>query len=114
MSDVDYELDALLNLNGHRFNFDSGYWLKFEVQRVEATAGRPSGIKYSLTLHDPDGDRIYGMDNAHHGRDRRGAYDHRHVYGTDKTVAYAYQGATELLEAFYREVERILRERGVR
>jgi hypothetical protein len=39
--------------------------------------GRPYGVKYSLTLHDLAGRRIYGIDNAHATR-RQAVFDHRH------------------------------------
>jgi uncharacterized protein DUF6516 len=108
----DYELEALLDLDGHEFDFASNYIVKYEVRRVAATRGRPSEIKYSLTLHDPKGKRIYGIDNAHRVPRRR-EFDHRHPYESSKLVAYEYRGPVALLEDFLREVERILTERGV-
>jgi len=77
----DYELEVLLNLDRHEFNFARNYIVKYQVRRVVATKGRPSGIKYSLTLHDPKRKRIYGIDNAHRAR-RRHEFDHRHPYGS--------------------------------
>ncbi len=71
-------------------------------------------ISRSGTLHDPAGRRIYGLDNAHGTGRRRPEFDHRHVYGRRRVVPYIYRGPAELLEDFYREAERILRERGVR
>jgi len=111
----DHELEVLLSLDGFEFQFGRGYRVKIEAQRVAATTGRPHGIKYSLTLHDPAGSRVYGLDNAH--GTRRGPssipeFDHRHVYGRDRLAPYTYRGPVELLEDFYREVERILAERG--
>lgn len=111
--DRDHELEVLLSLDGYEFQFARGYWVKIEAQRVAASVGRPQGIKYSLTLHDPAGRRIYGLDNAH-GIHRRAPFDHRHVYGGRRLVAYEYRGPAELLEDFYREVERLLREGGIR
>lgn len=107
----DYELEALLDLDGYEFRFANNYRVKFEARRVLPTQGQPHGVKYSLTLHGPDGRRIYGMDNAHR-TGRRREFDHRHVWRGHKTVYYTYRGAAALLEDFYREVERILRERG--
>jgi hypothetical protein len=112
MSDVDHELEFVLSLHGFEFQFARGYLVKFEALRAPKSPGRPHGIKYSLTLHDPRGRRIYGLDNAHKAGRRR-EFDHRHVYGSRKVVGYVYRGAAELLADFYREVERILRERGV-
>jgi len=108
----DYELETLLELDGHEFDFAKNYIVKYEVRRVTATKGRPSGIKYSLTLHDPKGKRIYGIDNAHKAGRRR-EFDHRHPHRSTKLVAYEYRGPVALLEEFLREVERILTERGV-
>ena len=108
----DYELEALLSLDGYEFRFTKGYAVKFEARQVNPTRGRPHGVKYSLTLHDPEGRRIYGMDNAHRTGPRR-EFDHRHLYGARKIGRYAYHGPVALLEDFFREVERILHERGV-
>jgi hypothetical protein len=110
---IDYELEVLLSLDGFEFQFAGGYRVKIAAQRVEATRGRPQGIKYSLTLHDAEGRRIYGLDNAHGLRRRRPEFDHRHVYGGRRAAPYAYRGPAQLLEDFYAEAERILRERGV-
>jgi hypothetical protein len=111
--DVDYELEVLLSLDGLEFQFAGGHRVKIAAQRVEATKSRPQGIKYSLTLHDSHGRRIYGLDNAHGVRRRRPEFDHRHVYGGGRLLPYVYRGPVQLLEDFYAEVERILRERGV-
>jgi uncharacterized protein DUF6516 len=111
--EVDPELEVLLSLDGFEFDFALGHVVKIEAQQIERTAGRPHGVKYSLTLHDPQGRRIYGLDNAHRARRSRGAFDHRHVYGGRRHVPYAYRGPAALLADFYAEVERILRERGV-
>jgi len=73
---------VLLSLDGFEFQFGHGYRVKIEAGRVAPTIGRPQGVKYSLTLHDPDGRQV------------------------------PYRGPAELLEDFYREVERILAERG--
>lgn len=113
MCETDHELDFLLSLDGSEFRLLSGYVTKIEAHIVAATTNRPQGVKYSLTLHDPSGHRIYGMDNAH-AVGREIEYDHRHLYGRRKMVPYRYRGAAELLTDFYREVERILGERGVR
>ena len=112
MTDTDHELAFLLSLDGHVFQMASGYVVKIEARTIAATKNRPHGLKYSLTLHDPANRRIYGMDNAH-GIRRQTEYDHRHVYGRRKIVRYAYRGVADLLSDFYREVERILQERGI-
>jgi hypothetical protein len=108
----DHELEVLLSLDGFEFQFAMGYTVKITAQLIEATGRRPHGVKYSLTLHDTTGRRIYGIDNAHRARRSRAEFDHRHTYGQRRIVPYIYRGPIELLEDFYREVERILRERG--
>jgi hypothetical protein len=108
----DYELEALLSLDGHEFRFTKGYTVKFEARQVEPNRGRPQGVKYSLTLHDSEGRRIYGIDNAHRTGPRR-EFDHRHPHGARKLVRYTWRGPVALLNDFFREVERILDERGV-
>ena len=111
MTDTDYELGALLSLDGQEFRFESGYCVKIRARLVTATKARPHGIKYSLTLHDPKGNRIYGMDNAHRAKGQA-EYDHRHIHAATRIVPYVYEGPVELLADFYREVERILKQRG--
>ena len=111
MDEVDHELTFLVSLDGQSFRTTAGYTVKIEARLVEATRNRPQGVKYSLTLHDLAKRRIYGMDNAH-GVKGQPAFDHRHIYGHRRMVRYAYRGAAELLADFYREVERILEERG--
>jgi len=111
MAAINHELEFLLSLNGVEFRLLSGHVIKIDARTVAATGSRPHGLKYSLTLHDASGQRIYGMDNAH-GIRRRSEYDHRHQYGRRKIVGYVYRGPAELLADFYREVERILTERG--
>lgn len=112
-SAVDYELEALLALDGYVYQFAAGYRIKIEAKRSVPTHQRPWGVKYSLTLHDPKGRRIFGIDNAH-GIRRQTAFDHRHIHLPRKIVPYEFRSPAQLLEDFYREVERILGERDVR
>ena len=58
-------IDTLLDLNGSILDQGNGYWIKLEAWRVEVSAQIPHGIRYSLTLHEPYGNRILGYDNAH-------------------------------------------------
>jgi hypothetical protein len=111
MAEIDHELEFLLSLDGVEFRLFNGHVVKINAHTVAATAYRPHGLRYSLTLHDASGRRIYGMDNAH-GIRRHPEYDHRHLYGRRKIVGYAYRGPAALLADFYREVERIFTERG--
>ena len=111
MNKADYNLDFLLSLNGQEFEFAAHYKVKIKAHATATSQHRPHGVKYSLTLHDKTGRRLHGIDNAH-GIGRRVVFYHRHVYGNDKVIVYMYRGSAELLEGFYRDVERIIKERG--
>jgi len=113
MSDRDTTLDALLDLHGQVLVIDeAGYWVRFVVHRVPASAEKPHGLDYSLTLHAPDGERIVGFDNAHHVSGQRTArQDHRHRLQTVR--AYDYRDAAALIADFWAAVESMMRERGV-
>ena len=117
----DPSLDTLLLLDGETFIADAAgkCWVKFAVQQVAASPERPHGLNYSLTLHDEDGERPLGFDNAHAVRENAGPgartrieYDHKH---TGRRVRfYTYADAATLLADFWTEVEAILRKRSTR
>jgi hypothetical protein len=65
MNVPEYALELLLAYDGRIHYLVSGNFLKFDVRVVEKSEQVPHGIAYSLTLHDPDGTRILGFDNAH-------------------------------------------------
>ena len=116
----EHELAYLLDFDGARFLFDEGYWVKLEVSRTDPTPQRPHGLSYSFTLHDPDGRRLLGFDNAHGVPPLGGRYkvkpvahDHWHRTETDEGRPYQFRSALELVQDFLNEVERVLRERGV-
>ena len=117
MEDRDPSLDTLLLLDGESFVADakSSCWVKFVAERVSATAERPHGVKYSLTLHGKDGERLLGFDNAHAVREGTGPgvrtrieYDHQHR--GERIRFYTYADAATLLADFWTEVEKILAE----
>jgi hypothetical protein len=115
-----YGLEFLLAFNGRIHRLEKGYWLKFEITRVNATAERPHGLSYSFTLHAPDGTRLVGFDNAHNVpprasrfKQRDPATDHWHRTEKDPGRPYIFKDAETLIDNFFDEVERILRERGI-
>ena len=110
---VDHEIEFLLSLNGFGYRFGNGHRIKIAAKRIKPNKGRPAGIKYSLTLHDTKGNRIYGIDNARSVKQSL-TFDHWHVYDTGHVRPYAYVGAAQLLKDFYDEVGRILNERGIK
>ena len=113
-------LEYLLGLDGNiEVQNDAGYWVKMEVSRVDVTAERPHGIRYSLTLHAPDNTRLIGFDNAHSVKPsgsrfkhagKRFPYDHRHRHALDEGVLYEFDTAYQLVSDFYAEVDRVLKE----
>ncbi len=113
-------LEYLLGLDGNiEVQNDAGYWVKMEVASVPATAERPHGIRYSLTLHAPDNTRLIGFDNAHGVKPvgshfkhagKRFPYDHRHRHPLDEGVLYEFDTVYQLVSDFYAEVDRVLKE----
>jgi hypothetical protein len=90
--------------------------VKIMVRRVAPTPQRPHGLAYSFTLHDAEGRRLVGFDNAHQARGRRArpaAHDHWHRGAGDEGRPYVFRSAFDLVQDFLNEVERVLRERGV-
>lgn len=94
---------------------ENGYWTKFEARKVEPSDNIPHGIKYSLTLHNRRNERILGYDNAHAIKRKGNPYianrivwDHKHK--RDVVEAYEFDSAGQLLEDFWADVERILKE----
>lgn len=113
-------LEFLLAFDGRVHHLERGYWIRFEITRVEPSAKRPHGLNYSFTLHDPDGTRLIGFDNAHRPPDRtlsvnrrKTATDHWHRTEDDAGRPYRFRDAESLLDDFFDEVERVLLERGV-
>jgi hypothetical protein len=113
----DETLVTLLNLDGEIFPMDNGYWTKFEVYRVNPEQHIPHGVRYSLTLHDRFNRRVPGFDNAHAIRSARKGFGARkitwdHKHKRDTISPYEYESASQLLEDFWREVERIMGQEG--
>lgn len=117
----DYSLELLLDLDGLSYAQEGGYWIKYEVSDVGKTPEKPHGIKYSLTLHDPQGERIFGIDNAHLPKKRRGpaakstrpeAADHLHRGG--RVFTYKFKDAETLLADFDKGVNAALKRKGVK
>ncbi len=106
--------------DGRRHWYEGGYCVKFGIKRVPPTKERPHGLRYSLTLHGPAGERLVGFDNAHAAAAKGSRYkkrpvaaDHWHRTESDPGRPYAFKDAETLIDDFFAEVERALRERGV-
>lgn len=111
-------IDTLLELDGEVIVQEGGYWLKIKAWRVDANDDIPHGIRYSLTLHKPTGERILGYDNAHavppgnqfKYAGRKLPYDHKHRHAKDVGVPYHFEDAYQLMSDFFAEVDRVLQE----
>ena len=112
-------LEALLDLDGQVLYVEpqTKHWVKFEVKRCPVSPERPHGLRYSLTLHGPSGQRLMGYDNAHAVASRKGGvrssaktHDHQHRY--QRIRPYDYLSAADLLADFWRDVDSVLTERG--
>lgn len=117
MTRKDAGLRTLLDLSGQVIDQEDGYWIKIEAWEVDRSDDIPHGIRYSLTLHAPDGQRILGYDNAHAVRVRRGRYagrrlpfDHKHRHAADSGVRYEFKNPYDLLSDFFVEVDAVLKE----
>jgi hypothetical protein len=116
----EHTLEFLLGFDGRIHHFEKGYWLKFEIKRVEPTPERPHGLRYAFTLHDPDGNRLLGFDNAH-GVEPLGSrfrqpnveHDHWHRTEDDSGRPYVFTSAVQFLTDFFAEVQRVLAEHGI-
>lgn len=114
----DPAIDVLLELDGAAWKRIDGYSVKIHARRVVPSPAVPHGIRYSLTLHDPHGNRILGYDNAHAVKPsnkfkyagRVLPYDHKHRYASDRGVPYEFKDAQTLIDNFYADVERVVQE----
>ena len=112
------EYEYLLDLHQFTVGFDNGFWVAMRVSKATPDQARPHGLKYALTLHDRNDDRILGYDNAHTVDTTRGparrskrtvTADHVHRRGK-QPVPYAFTTPLQLLEDFWADVYRLLDE----
>lgn len=79
----------------------SGAVVAYKVIRVPDSEAYPSGWKYSLHLHDADGNTVLRYDNAH--EDIKGHERHTGD-GPDEVECIEFPGMDALYERFRREV----------
>lgn len=117
----DYELEALLNLDGLSYEAAEGYVVEFMARPTDPTQERPHGIRYALVFRPKTGGPPYvKFDNAHAVEHLGGryvtqpkAYDHWHRTEQHPGRPYHFTSASQLLDDFWREVKRVMTERGI-
>lgn len=110
---VDEAMLRLLDYHRRRYWLMNGWSIRFRIVVVEESDARPHGIKYSFTLHDIDGTRLLGFDNAH-GIPRCETYDHHHRFRNPRQLLpYDFRGADELICDFFTAVERACEQESV-
>lgn len=116
----EYTLEYLLAFDGREHHYPDGYFVKFEIKRIDPTPERPHGLRYSFTLHGPEGTRLIGFDNAHTVAPVGGRYkkkpvmaDHWHRTENDPGRPYRFVSAEQLVDDFFDEVERVLTSQGI-
>lgn len=116
---IDSGIETLLDLNGNIIQQEHGYWVEIHAWRVEVTDLIPHGIRYALTLHQQNGTRVMGYDNAHavkpSGRFKYAGqvlpFDHKHRHISDQGVVYEFKDAYQLLQDFFADVDQIVKEK---
>jgi hypothetical protein len=113
-------LETLLALDGSSYEFAEGYLIEIKVGRTDATEQRPHGISYTLVLRQKGRSPLIRFDNSHAverpgGRyvRRSRTYDRWHRAESDRGRPYTFTTGLKLLEDFWREVKRVLNERGI-
>jgi len=119
----DHTLEYLLGYDGLIHWLEKGFSLRFVIKKVRPTTPRPHGLRYSFTLHDAEGRRILGFDNAHQAprlgakyRTLTQSVDHWHRTAGDKGRPYRFIDAktlVALVEDFFREVYHELAKRSI-
>ena len=118
--DGKWELETLLALDGSSYEFAEGYLIEIKAERNDVTEQRPHGISYALVLRQKGKAPLIRFDNSHAverpgGRYVRGSktYDHWHRTESDRGRPYIFTTGLKLLEDFWREVKRVLNEKGI-
>jgi hypothetical protein len=114
----DESLERLLDLDGFLAEIGGGFGVKIVAQRVPPDEHRPHGVSYTLTLHDPTGRRVFGIDNAHvirltGGPAGRSSATRDHLHRGESVRPYDYRDAGTLIDDFWREVDAILKREGI-
>lgn len=112
--------EALIDsYDGVQYVFEQGFYARFKFRKTDAM-NDPHPYRYALSLHAPSGKRLMGFDNAHAVTRKAGRFarrsetaDHWHRDRSDKGRPYNFESPQKLLDDFFAEVERVLKELGV-
>lgn len=115
---TDVGISTLIDLHDQVLDQGNGYWIKIEAWQVPVSKSIPHGVRYALTLHEPYGKRVLGYDNAHAVKPpkrlkfagRRLSFDHKHRHASDKGVPYEFRDAHQLLNDFFQEADRVMKD----
>ena len=110
----------LLSFDGANYEAAEGYVVEFTVKRTARTAERPHGVSYALVFRPMRGEPYVRFDNAHAAERPGGrfvkaspAYDHWHRDERDPGRPYKFTTASQLLDDFWSEVRRVMKEKGI-
>ncbi len=115
------QLELLLSLDGASYEPAEGYVVEFTARRIDPSPERPHGVSYALVFRaKAGGPPLVRFDNAHVIEHRGGrfvrepaTYDHWHRDETDPGRPYRFTSVSQLLEDFWREVKRVMDEKGI-
>jgi hypothetical protein len=120
--DSENQRQHFLDLDRETFEVGGDFWATSRVRAVEPSDEIPHGFRYALTMHTPRDGRIIGYDNAHMPENLIGtgkpdgtsivAWDHRHLRDSEARH-YEFRSPEQLLQDFWSDVYRILREEGI-
>jgi len=118
--DEDTELELLLSLDGTSYEAAEGYVVEFMARRTSKTPERQHGISYALVFRPKDSEPCVRFDKSHAVSRPGGkfvqasrAYDHWHRTERDPGRPYPFTTSAVLLEDFWREVKRVMIEKGI-
>lgn len=104
---TDEDMDRLLAFHRRRYWLTNGWSIWIRVWPIEPSTARPHGIRYSFSLHDVDGTRILGYDNAH-AIPQQVEHDHWHRFRQmGRRVPYEFVDADTLVADFFSAVRRV-------
>src|SRR3546814_8200039 len=99
-----------------------GFVVEFTATRTAVASTHPHGISYALVFREKlGGAPLVKFDNAHSVPNRGtrfagrpASFDHWHRTEDDPGRPYVFTDAAQLLDDFWREVQRVMDEKGIK